>query len=64
MVVVKQKKGESVDKLIMRFKKKIIDTGLIQEVRDRKRFKSKSEKKKEKRSRIKHAIELEKKRSK
>ena len=63
MVVVKQKKGESTDSLIVRFKKKIIDTGLLQEVRDRQRYKSPSEKKKEKKARVKHQIELEKKRN-
>jgi ribosomal protein S21 len=63
MVVVIKKKGESEDKLIARFRKKVIDSGIIQEVRDRVRFKSDSEKKKEKKSRIKHLIELEKKRN-
>ena len=63
MVVVIKKKGESEDKLIARFRKKVIDSGIIQEVRDRVRFKSDSEKKKEKKSRIRHLIELEKKRN-
>ena len=62
MVVVKKKKGESDDRLITRFKKKVIDSGILQEARDRKRFKSDSEKRKEKKARIKHLIELEKKR--
>ena len=63
MVVVKKKSGESVDKLIARFKKKVVESGLIQEARDRQRYKSPSEKRKEKKARIKHLIELEKKRS-
>lgn len=63
MVIVKKKKGESEDRLISRFKKKVINTGLLQEVRDRQRYKAPSEKKKEKRARIKHQIELEKKRN-
>jgi ribosomal protein S21 len=62
LVVVKHKKGESVDKLIARFKKKVLNAGIVQEVRDRTRFKSKSEKKKERLAQKKHNIELEKKR--
>ena len=60
MVVVIKKKGESEDKLIARFRKKVIDSGLIQEVRDRTRFKSQGDRKKEKNNRIKHLIKLEK----
>jgi len=63
VVIVKKKKGESEDKLISRFKKKIIYSGLIPEIRERDRFKSKAEKKKEKKARVKHQIELEKKRN-
>lgn len=63
MVVVKKLKGESDDKLIARFKKKVLFSGLLQEVRDRQRFKSAAEKRKEQKSRIKHLIELEKKRN-
>ena len=63
MVVVKKKKGESDDRLIARFKKKVVNSGILQEVRDRQRFKSDAEKRKEKKARIKHLIELEKKRS-
>ena len=62
MVVVKKKKGESDDRLISRFKKKVINAGIIQDIRDRQRFKPASEKRKEQKSRIKHLIELEKKR--
>jgi ribosomal protein S21 len=62
MVVVKQKKGESTDRLIARFKKKVLYAGIVQEFRDRNRFKSKAEKRKEKLSEKKHKIELEKKR--
>lgn len=63
MVVVKQQRGESTDRLIARFKKKVINTGLLRELRDKQRFTSKSEKKKDKRARVKHQIELEKKRN-
>ncbi|MBU0569277.1 30S ribosomal protein S21 [Patescibacteria group bacterium] len=62
MVIVTKKKGESEDRLIARFKKQVINSGLLQEARDRKRFKSKAEKRKEDKSRVKHSIELEKKR--
>lgn len=62
VVIVKKKKGESEDHLIARFKKKVINAGLLQELRDRQRYKTPAEKRKEKKSRIKHLIELEKKR--
>ena len=63
MVVVIKKKGESEDRLIARFKKKVVYSGLLQELRDRQRFKSPAERRKEQKARIKHAIELEKKRT-
>lgn len=63
MFVVKKKKGETEDRLIARFRKKVINEGILLELRDRERFKSPSEKRKEKKYRIKHLIELEKKRS-
>jgi len=63
MVMVKKLKGESDDELIARFKKKVLSSGILQEVRDRQRYKSPSEKRKEQKSRIKHMIELEKKRN-
>ncbi len=63
MVIVKKKKGETEDRLIARFKKKVINAGLLQELRDRQRYKTPSEKRKEKKARVKHQIELEKKRN-
>lgn len=62
MVLVVKQKGESEDKLIARFKKKILESGLLEELKERQRFKSASEKRKERKKRIKHAIELEKRR--
>lgn len=62
MVVVKKKKGESEDRLITRFKRATLRSGILLEARERKHHKTKSEKKKEKKARIKHLIELEKKR--
>lgn len=62
MVYVKKEKGESDEKLINRFRKKVINSGVILEYRDRKHFKKKSEKRKEQKYRVKHQIEIEKKR--
>ncbi len=64
MVVVKKKKGESDDKLIARFRKKALDEGIVQEVRDRKRHTKESEKRNEQKKRIKHYQMLERKRNK
>jgi ribosomal protein S21 len=63
MVIAIKKQGETEDRLIARFKKMVLDSGLIQEARDRARYKTPGEKKKEKRARIKHLIALEKKRN-
>lgn len=63
MVVVVKQRGESEDRLIARFKKKVLEEGIIQEVRERSRYKPPSEKRKEQKNRIKFLIELEKKRN-
>jgi small subunit ribosomal protein S21 len=63
MVVVVKKKGETEDRLIARFKKKVVDSGILQEARDRQRYTPPSEKRKEQKNRIKFLIELEKKRN-
>ena len=63
MVVVKKQKGESDDRLIARFKKKVINEGILIELRDRERYKKPAEKRKEQKYKIKHQIELEKKRN-
>lgn len=63
MFVVKKQKGESDDRLIARFKKGILNDGLLLQLRDRERYEKPSEKKKKNKYRIKHQIELEKKRS-
>lgn len=62
MVVVKKKKGESDDHLLARFRKKVLDSGIILEARDRKHYKPESEKKKERLSQKRHNIEIQKKR--
>ncbi len=63
MFLVKKQKGESDDRLINRFKKGILNDGLLLELRDRERYKKPAERRKENKYRIKHQIELEKKRS-
>lgn len=63
MVVVKKQKGESDDRLIARFRKKVIDSGLLVEYRERERFKKDAEKRKEKKYKMAFQIQLEKKRN-
>lgn len=63
MFVVKKKKGESEDRLIARFKKKVLNEGLLLELKERERYKKPAERRKENKYRIKHLIELEKKRN-
>ncbi|MEK7061464.1 MAG: 30S ribosomal protein S21 [Patescibacteria group bacterium] len=63
MFLVKKQKGESDDRLINRFKKGILNDGLLLDLRDRERYKKPSERRKENKYRIKHQIELEKKRN-
>lgn len=62
MVFVKKKKGESEDRLIARFRKKVVNEGILFEIRERERYKKPSERRQEKIKRVKHQIELEKKR--
>jgi ribosomal protein S21 len=63
MFVLKKKNGESDDKLIARFRKKTIDENVMQEYRDRERYKKPAERRKEAKYAKAHSIELEKKRS-
>ncbi|EKD62859.1 MAG: hypothetical protein ACD_52C00031G0005 [uncultured bacterium] len=63
MVVVKRLKGESEDKLIARFKKKVLSEKVLIDYRERERYKSPSERRKEKKYKIEHLRELEKKRN-
>ena len=63
MVLVTKKPGESDDRLIARFKKKVLDSGIIIEARERSQYIPESEKRKQKKYRIKHLQELERKRS-
>lgn len=61
MVVVTKKDKESEDRLIARFKKDTLD--IIQEARERQRYKSKAEKRKEKKKRLDFLKMLERKRN-
>lgn len=63
MFVVRKKKGESEDRLIARFKKKVLSEGILLELRERERYKKPSEKRKEKKYRIEYLREMEKKRN-
>jgi ribosomal protein S21 len=63
MFAVKKQKGESEDRLIARFKKKVLNEGILLELKERERYKKPAERRKENKYRIKHAIELEKKRN-
>ncbi|MBI2007382.1 MAG: 30S ribosomal protein S21 [Candidatus Blackburnbacteria bacterium] len=62
MVVVKAKPGESADRLIARFRKKVLYSGILLDARERERHKTESERRKEKKYRVKHLRELEKER--
>ncbi|KKQ25358.1 MAG: hypothetical protein US62_C0046G0007 [Candidatus Woesebacteria bacterium GW2011_GWA1_37_8] len=63
MVVVTKQKGESEDKLIARFKKMVMDSGILQEARDRQRHKTDAEKRKDQKKVRAASIKLEKKRN-
>lgn len=63
MVVVKRQKGESEERLISRFRKKILAEGLLFDYKDKERYKKPSERRKEKKYKIAHLRELEKKRN-
>ena len=56
------KKGESEDRLIARFRKKVVNEGILFEIREKERYKKPSERRQEKIKRVKHQIKLEKKR--
>lgn len=62
MVMVKAKPGESADKLIMRFRKRVLQSGLLLELRDRERHVTDAERRKLKKYTIKHWREIDKKR--
>ena len=61
MVVVKAKPGESPDRLIARFRKRVIQSGLLLEMRERERHKTDSERRKEKKYEIAYRREWAKK---
>jgi len=63
MLVVKKKKGESDDALMVRFRKKILSSGLIPEVKDKDRYEKPSQKRKKDKYRHKFERKLAKKRN-
>ena len=63
MFAVKKKRGESEDRLIARFRKRVLNEGILLELRDRDRYKKPAERRKEKKYRIAHLREIEKKRN-
>ncbi len=63
MVVVKKQKGESDDRLIARFRKKVLASKLLIDYKENSRYKKESQKRAEKKKRIKYMIELEKQRN-
>lgn len=63
MVQVKAKPGESMDKLILRFRKKVLQSGILLELRDRERHKTEAEKRKLRKYQLIHVREIEKKRA-
>jgi len=62
MVVVKAKPGEPAERLIARFRKRVLQSGIINEVRERERHSPKAEKRKLQKYRVRHLRELAKKR--
>ena len=62
MVVVKKPKGKSDEWLIAQFRKKVTESGLLEDYRNNTRFKKGSEKRKEQKYRLAHMRALEKKR--
>lgn len=62
MIVVKRQKGDNNQNIIAEFKKKVMEEGILIELRNRSRHVSEGEKRKQKNSEKRHRIELEKKR--
>lgn len=62
MIVVKRQKGDNNQNMISEFKKKVLEEGILIELRNRSRHVSESEKRKIKKSEKSHRIYLEKKR--
>lgn len=53
MITINRKDGESLDSMIRRFKRKTVDSGIVQEIRERQEYVKPSVKKK-----LKHEAEL------
>lgn len=63
MVAVTKQKGESEDKLIARFKKMVMDSGILDEARKKQRHITEAEKRKEAKKKRAQLIKLENKRN-
>lgn len=62
MVVVKKKKGETEDRLIARFRKKVLNEGILLEIREKERYEKPSQKRKKEKERLRHLDFLKRKR--
>jgi hypothetical protein len=60
MLIVKKQKGESDERLIARFRKRVVSSRLLLDYRERERFKKESERRKEKKYKVAYQIEMEK----
>jgi len=63
MVIVKRQKGESVDRLLKRFRDTILREGILPELRERERYKKPSEKRNEKNKRLAYQRRVERSRN-
>lgn len=63
MVVVKAEPGESTDKIVARFRKLVTQEGIINEARERERYKKPSERRREKQKEVEYWRKLERKRN-
>lgn len=59
MLIVKVKKGENINKALKRFNRKFRDTGVLNELRNRKSFTKNSERKRTMISKAKHIQSLQ-----
>ncbi len=62
MTKIKVRNGESLEQALRRFNREVLRAGILQEVRDRERYKKPSELKRQKAKELAHKIYLETKR--
>ena len=58
MIIIKIKKGESIERALKRFKYKVKKTGIIKDLRDNKQFEKKSVKKRKEKIKAKYIQSL------